>query len=319
MYILRNKFLNTASFLLAPPNEGEQDTRSDAQKERDAIEINDSTDGEDKNRAPVDTEDKTGDEEDNDEEENKEEDEKDKDENKDEEEDKNKEETDEEKTARLAKEKEDRKQARQQRKWDKLAAEKTAAERERDELKRRLEEKPVEGLTEEEVERRAAEKVAEKLREKQLEDAKKEFEDNCDTLEAAAIKIDTNFPRKVQELAEDLGPIPRAVINTLAELDNKNGGAVLNYLADNVDEAEEIYDLRNNERRLAIKLTRLSDKLKEEAKPVRRERSNVPPPITPVDGAVKDNNRITGKETQEEFNAKRARQIEERNKQRGYN
>ena len=46
MNIFRNRFLNTASFLLAPPdmpNENE-DNRSEAQKQRDAIEISDSTD-----------------------------------------------------------------------------------------------------------------------------------------------------------------------------------------------------------------------------------------------------------------------------------
>lgn len=321
MFKLRNHFINTTSMLLAPPNEGEEDTRSEAQKARDAVNMNDSTENNDDNKDDANEEEKEEREDEEDKDENEEDEEDDSDDNKEDEEkeDKEKEETEEEKIARLAAEKEERKQARIQRKFDKIAAEKTAAENRVKELERQLAEKPIEGLTEEEVQRRAEALADTKLTEKQIKDAKKAFEDNCDKLEDAATKSDKNFPRAVNELTTELGPIPAVIINTLIDLDNDNGGEVLAYLAKNVDEAEDLYDLRDNERKLTIKLTRISDKLKEEKKPARRERSAVPPPIDTVGGNARETSvRITGKETQEEFNAKRAKQEEARRAQRGY-
>lgn len=326
MNIFRNRFLNTASFLLAPPDTPNEieDNRSEAQKQRDAIEISDSTDeNNNKNGSSSSDENKEEtDENEEDEEENDDENEDDDEENKNEDEnkkeDENKEETDEEKTARLTQEKEDRRQARQQRKWDKLAAEKTAAEKRVQELEARLKEQPVEGLTEEEVQRRAAELAATKLAEKQAQDNKKKFEDTCDSLEAVAIKTDKEFSRKVVEMTTEIGPIPAPIIEILAELDNENGGEVLAYLANNIDEAEDLFELKSNERKLTAKLVRISDKVKEASKKPKRERSNLPAPIDPVGNSRQENTRITGKETQEEFNAKRAKQEAEKRAARGY-
>ena len=326
MNIFRNRFLNTASFLLAPPDTPNEieDNRSEAQKQRDAIEISDSTDeNNNKNGSSSSDENKEEtDENEEDEEENDDENEDDDEENKNEDEnkkeDENKEETDEEKTARLTQEKEDRRQARQQRKWDKLAAEKTAAEKRVQELEARLKEQPVEGLTEEEVQRRAAELAATKLAEQQAKDAKKKFEDTCDSLESVAIKTDKDFSKKIVEVTSELGPIPAPIIEVLGDLEHGNGGQVLAYLADNIDEAEDLYELRDNPRKLDRALSKISDKLKEAEKKPRRERSAVPPPIDPVGNSRQENTRITGKETQEEFNAKRAKQIAERQSQRGY-
>ena len=326
MNIFRNRFLNTASFLLAPPdipNENE-DTRSEAQKQRDAIEISDSTDENNNKNGSSSSDENEEDEEENeeDEEENDDENEDDDEENKNEDEnkkeDENKEETDEEKTARLTQEKEDRRQARQQRKWDKLAAEKTAAEKRVQELEARLKEHPVEGLTEEEVQRRAAELAATKLAEQQAKAAQKKFEDTCDSLESAAIKTDKDFSKKIVEVTSELGPIPAPIIEVLGDLEHGNGGQVLAYLADNIDEAEDLYELRDNPRRLDRALSKISDKLKEAEKKPKRERSNLPAPIEPVGNSRQESTRITGKETQEEFNAKRAKQIAERQSQRGY-
>ena len=326
MNIFRNRFLNTASFLLAPPdipNENE-DTRSEDQKQRDAIEISDSTDENNNKNGSSSSDENEEDEEENeeDEEENDDENEDDDEENKNEDEnkkeDENKEETDEEKTARLTQEKEDRRQARQQRKWDKLAAEKTAAEKRVQELEARLKEHPVEGLTEEEVQRRAAELAATKLAEQQAKDAKKKFEDTCDSLESVAIKTDKDFSKKIVEVTSELGPIPAPIIEVLGDLEHGNGGQVLAYLADNIDEAEDLYELRDNPRRLDRALSKISDKLKEAEKKPKRERSNLPAPIEPVGNSRQESTRITGKETQEEFNAKRAKQIAERQSQRGY-
>lgn len=326
MNIFRNRFLNTASFLLAPPdipNENE-DTRSEAQKQRDAIEISDSTNENNNKNGSSSSDENEEDEEENeeDEEENDDENEDDDEENKNEDEnkkeDENKEETDEEKTARLTQEKEDRRQARQQRKWDKLAAEKTAAEKRVQELEARLKEHPVEGLTEEEVQRRAAELAATKLAEQQAKDAKKKFEDTCDSLESVAIKTDKDFSKKIVEVTSELGPIPAPIIEVLGDLEHGNGGQVLAYLADNIDEAEDLYELRDNPRRLDRALSKISDKLKEAEKKPKRERSNLPAPIEPVGNSRQESTRITGKETQEEFNAKRAKQEAEKRAARGY-
>lgn len=322
MNILRNRFLNTSSFLFAPPDmpkEDEEDNRSEAQKQRDAIEISSSTDTKSEdNSSDNEDENQENEEDKNEDEENEEDDEKEEDENKNNEEDQNKEETDEEKTARLAQEKEERAKARQQRKWDKLAAEKTAAEKRVKELEDQLKEKAVEGLTEEEVQRRAEALAETKLTEKEKIDKQKKFEDTCDNLEAEAIKVDKDFTKKIVELTTELGRVPGAIIEILADLEHGNGGKVLAYLADNIDEAEDLYDLSNNPRKLDRALSKISDKLKEAEKKPKRERSALPPPIDPVGNSRQESTRITGKETQEEFNAKRAKQIAERQASRGY-
>lgn len=324
MNIFRNRFLNTASFLLAPPdmpNEIE-DNRSEAQKQRDAIEISDSTDEKnDKDGSSSSDENKEDDEEnDDDEEENEDEDDDEENKNEDEnkKEDENKEETDEEKTARLAQEKADRQERRVQRRIDKAIAAQKAAEARAEAAEARLKEQPVEGLTEEEVQRRAAELAATKLAEQQAKDAKKKFEDTCDSLESVAIKTDKDFSKKIVEVTSELGPIPAPIIEVLGDLEHGNGGQVLAYLADNIDEAEDLYELRDNPRKLDRALSKISDKLKEAEKKPRRERSAVPPPIEPVGNSRQESTRITGKETQEEFNAKRAKQEAEKRAARGY-
>lgn len=324
MNIFRNRFLNTASFLLAPPDMSNEieDNRSEAQKQRDAIEISDSTDEKnDKDGSSSSDENKEDDEEnDDDEEENEDEDDDEENKNEDEnkKEDENKEETDEEKTARLAQEKADRQERRVQRRIDKAIAAQKAAEARAEAAEARLKEQPVEGLTEEEVQRRAAELAATKLAEQQAKDAKKKFEDTCDSLESVAIKTDKDFSKKIVEVTSELGPIPAHIIEVLGDLEHGNGGQVLAYLADNIDEAEDLYELRDNPRKLDRALSKISDKLKEAEKKPRRERSAVPPPIEPVGNSRQESIRITGKETQEEFNAKRAKQEAEKRAARGW-
>jgi hypothetical protein len=297
------------------PNEGAEDTRTDAQKERDAIAVSEST-SKNPPETPENEENEEEQEEENEEEEEHEE-------NEEQEKDLNepnkekKEETDEEKETRLAAEKAQRKADRQQRKWDKLAAEKTAAEAKVKELEAKLKENPVEGLTEEEVERRAEAKAELKLAERNQQNAQKEFEKTIDKLEADAIKVDTNFPKALSSLVEEIGMVPGEIINVLADLDNENGGEVLSYLANNVDEAEDIYELKKNPSRLALKLVRISDKLKEAKKAPRKERSRVPEPIIPVsEGGDKQNSPLTGKEDMETWVAKRNRQAEAHQKRK---
>jgi hypothetical protein len=304
--LLRNKFLNTTAFLL----EKEVDSRTAAQIERDSIEVTN------KNKEEKEEVEK---EEEEIEEEEKEEEEK--------EEEKEVEETDEQKTARIAQEKEKRREDRIQKRIDKLTAEKETLKAEKEALAKQLSEKTVEGLSEEEVDRRAEAKAATKIAEQQEANNKKEFEKNCDLLEASAIKINKDFSNKVQEMVTEIGsPIPAIMINIMADLDNENGGAVLNYLANNIDETEELYGIDRSgklyvlsERKMTQKLIRISDKLKEDTKKP-KDKSNVPPPITPINEGSRDllNRQLTGKEDQETFNRIRARQVEERRKQRGY-
>lgn len=308
---LKSNFLNSTRFFFAPDKEGDEDTRTPAEKERDTINVSGSTDDkeedkEDKNGDDTnDNEDSTDDDEENEEEETDEEDKEDK---------VDKEETADEKAARIDKEKEERREARVQKRIDKAVARAKAAETERDELKAKLAEKPVEGLTEEEVERRAEAKAAERLKAKELETNQKTFEKNIDALEVDARKHDKKFDANVAKLVDEVGLVPAPLIMILSELDNKNGGAVLAHLAKNIDEAEDIYDL--SERQMTQRLIRLSDKLKAEAKPVR---SRVPNPPENLDRTPRQaTTTINDNTSMEDFVKIRARQEAEKRKARGY-
>lgn len=230
-------------------------------------------------------------------------------------------ETEEQKEKRISKEREERKAARQQRKWDRLAAEKTAAENRVRELEAQLKETPNEGLTEEEVERRAEEKALLKLQEKQATEAKKAFDDNCDALEAQAAKAAKitveQFRADLRELVNDLGPIPTDMINALADLDNKNGGQVLNYLMDNIDEAEELYALGSI--KMAQRLVRISDKIADAEKPKPKPRSNLPRPIEAInESGRKGSEQLNDKMSMDDFVRIRNKQTEEYRKSKGY-
>jgi hypothetical protein len=308
-----NRYLNSVAVFEKPDDQG--DNRSDAQKERDAIsvEMSDAT-----KEAP---EDNSADSENTDEEEGEEgeEDEDNEDDDEDKEDD-DKPETDEEKAARVAKEKEDRRQNRVQKRIDRLTASNKNYESEINKLKKQLEARPLEGVTDDDIDRMADERAAKKLAEKRVEEARVSFETMCSKLEKEATKVDPKFGDKVSNMVEEIGsPIPSTLMSVIADLDNENGGAVLNYLTDNIDEAEELYSL--SERKMTQRLIRISDKLKttESAKPKPKTRSNLPDPITPIsESNVRDDTRLNGKESMDDFARKRARQVEERRKARGY-
>ena len=139
-----------------------------------------------------------------------------------------------------------------------------------------LEAKQAEGeviLTEEEVERRSEEKAARKV-------AEKEFVATCNRLFDDAVKIDKQFKNKVDAMAEDIGAIPSMMIGILGDIDN--GAAVLSYLTNNVEEAEEIYT--KSAPKMAIELAKLSTKLT--TKKPTKELSKVPAPNDPVSGSA---------------------------------
>jgi len=80
-------------------------------------------------------------------------------------------------------------------------------------------------------------------------------------------------------MAEEIGPIPGQMIGALDDLDN--GGAVLSYLASNVDEAEEIYALPPM--RMVSALNKLGFKLEKAAIKIKPP-SKVPAPLEGVGG-----------------------------------
>lgn len=149
---------------------------------------------------------------------------------------------------------------------------------ERDDIKKQLKEaqtaleaKLADGeqpLTKEEVDRRAREIADQEL-------TTREFNQAQEKLIKDATKIDKNFMSKINELAQEVAPLPAFFIGALNDVDN--GGAVLNYLADNHDEYEDLIS-NNSPMRIMKGLLNISNKLIEEAKPKPKKISNAPEP-----------------------------------------
>lgn len=232
-----------------------------------------------------------------------------------------KDETEEQKKVREAKEKEEakatRKQDRMQRRIDKAVAAQRAAETEIANLKAQLEANPDQKLTAEEVESLAEAKAKKKLAEKEQADLQTKFNKDCDTLQKAANKIDKEFDDKINELAEDIGPIPSFMIGVLSDMDN--GGEVLAYVANDDELAEQIWTAK------PAKMTRLlveiSNKLENAKKPPKKQISKVPDPGTPVKTNRVVSNVITEADTKnmDTYVAKRTRQMIEKRKAQGFN
>lgn len=295
---LFTRYLNSTA-VRAPENEGGAPEKTPAELQRESIAITASTDdgAEDKNAdadpkpkseeaEALDEEDKEGEEE-----EEGEEGEEDKfpPEN----------ETAEQKKERIAEEKLARKEQRMQKRIDKIAAERDLTKAENERLKKQIEEKPIEGLTEEEVQRRAEKLASDLVSQRTVENTQKEFEKICDALHDNAVKADKKFDANINEMAKEIGPIPRPLIYALNELDNENGADVLAYLANNVDDAEEIYGL--SERRMTQRLIRISDKIKEEKAKTKTitKKSAVPAPVTPIgEGNARQRNVLPNNPTQ---------------------
>lgn len=187
-----------------------------------------------------------------------------------------------------------------QRRIDREVAKRKAAETELAALKAKVEASGEGSLTQEEANSFAEAKAKEIV-------AQKEFIDTCNKLFEDAVKIDKDFKVKVDDMADDVGPIPGDMIGVLSDLDN--GGKVLTHLADNPDEYENLFAMTPLKR--AVALTRLSDRLKPAKKPV----SKVPPPNEKVHGSSRTNTEttvITGKENMKEYVAKRQKQIAEK-------
>lgn len=305
---IKSRFLNTSAMMMLPDNEG--GAALTPEQEREAITVETSVNKEEPSEVETTDEKDEDGEEDSDGEEEKEE---------------LVEETEEEKTERLAKEREakkdreNRREERRQRKFDKLAAERNAALEENERLKKQIAENNPDGLTEEEVERRAEAKAAAKLQEQELARQQREFDKNVKDLELSAKKVDPKFNEKLDNMIEDLDrPIPGSVISILSDLDHKNGGEVLNYLTENLDEADDIFDLSLH--KMTQKLIRISDKLKETKKDKNGKtvRKPPPPPLNTVRETGKaETNILTGKESMDDFVRIRERQSEQYRKSKG--
>jgi hypothetical protein len=317
------KYLNSTAFI----RDRDSDGRAEAAQTRAAIKVDVSPAGkkpDDNNENNDDNQnDDNNDSDGNDDNNNDQDDENEDDENNDNDNNDDNQETDEQKATRLAAEreaqKEQRKSDRQQKRIDKITAEREAIREENEKLKKQLAEKPIDGLTEEEVERRAADKAKKIAEERQTAEIQKQFEKDANSLFEASIKVDKDFEKKINATCAETAPIPSRMIAILADLDNKNGGAVLAYLANNVDDYDEIHTL--GEGRMTAKLIRLSDKLKAAEKPAPRQRSGLPDPITPIgEGRNNRGNALPAKPTQnmDDFVRIRNQQEADKRKARGY-
>lgn len=143
-------------------------------------------------------------------------------------------------------------------------AELAALKRENEELKSTTDKK----LTEEDVNKAADIKAAQKA-----------FDNMCNKMFDDAEKLNKNFAKLVEENTKLIGPIPAPLIHMMDDLEN--GGAILNHLMENEDEAEEIYKL--SMAKAATRLAKISETLK--AKAVKKV-SKAPPPIDPIKGST---------------------------------
>lgn len=151
-----------------------------------------------------------------------------------------------------------------------------AAEAQAAELQARLERLEAKAddrpLTEAEVERLAGIKA-------QQIAAQTLFDNACNNLANSAEREKPGFASRLNELREDVGDLPRPLIDALFNVDN--GHSVLNHLTDDIDFAAKLYKM--NPVQQAIEVAKLSEKLKA---PVRKAVSKAPPPITPIKGGA---------------------------------
>lgn len=216
-----------------------------------------------------------------------------------------------EKIAAKAKRKDDRMQRRIN---EAIAAKKTAE----DELKKFKEANPDVKLTEEEVEAKAEAKAAIKLAAKNAADIQTNFDNACAKLAKDATKIDKDFSNKVEDMADQFGPIPSFMIGVLEDFDN--GAEVLSTLVNDDDLAEKIYNLKTSPAKMTRELVIISNKLIEAKKKPKKEISKVPDPVEPVNGSRHVSTTITEADTKnmDVYVAKRRAQIEAAKKARGW-
>lgn len=187
-----------------------------------------------------------------------------------------------------------------QRRIDREVAKRKALETQIAELQKQLEAKPDAKLTEEEVEKRANDKAAKAV-------AEKEFVQACNRLADAGNKLDKKFNEKIQDMAEDIGPIPTAMIGILDDLDN--GADVLKHLAEDHELALKMYGY--SPAKMGVELAKLSTKI---ATPTKKPISKVPNPPNPVGGNSRANVQLNDKMSDKEWIRERQKQLREKGK-----
>lgn len=219
------------------------------------------------------------------------------------------------KIAAKAKRKEDRVQKR----IDAVIAERDIANTKIAELQAKLDANPDAKLTEEEVETRATAKANEKIREAEVKKLQNDFDADCETLRKEAIKTDKDFDDKINDIAEQFGPIPSFMIGVLSDV--SNGGEVLATIAADDDLAEKIWDLKSKPAKMTKELLEISNKLISDKKKPKKEISKVEV-ITPLNSNNVKETIITDKDTtpdgMPDYVAKRRAQMEQQKKARGY-
>lgn len=205
--------------------------------------------------------------------------------------------------------------ARMQKRVGRTQGERDAFKKELADAKASLEAKLKEGeqpLTEEEVNRRA--EILAKQRQTQTE-----FEASQDRLASAALKLNKDFMRDVNELAADVAPLPAFIVATLDDLEQGNGGAVLNHLTQNPEEYEEMIDLlvKGHPVRVTNRLNKIADKLADDAKPKPKKISKVPPPPDSVKGNSKNPDQLPINPTENMEEYIRIRNLQDKKKREG--
>lgn len=208
-----------------------------------------------------------------------------------------------------------RKDDRMQRRIDEATARAKAAE---NELKTFKEANPDVKLTEEEVQAKAELIANQKLAAKTAAEVQTNFDNACAKLAKEATRIDPKFSDKVEDMAEQFGPIPSFMIGVLEDFDN--GAEVLATLVNDDDLAEKIYNLKTSPARMTRELVAISNKLIDAKKKPKKEISKVPDPVEPVNGSRHVSTTITEADTKDmpSYVAKRRAQQEANRKARGW-
>lgn len=212
-----------------------------------------------------------------------------------------------------------RKEDRIQKRIDDVIIERDAERAKVAELQAKLDANPDAKLTEEEVETRATAKANEKIREAEVKKLQNDFDADCETLRKEAIKTDKDFDDKINDIAEQFGPIPSFMIGVLSDV--SNGGEVLATIAADDDLAEKIWDLKSKPAKMTKELLEISNKLIAAKKKPKKEISKVEV-ITPLNSNNVKETVITDKDTtpdgMQDYVAKRRAQMEAAKKARGY-
>lgn len=208
-----------------------------------------------------------------------------------------------------------RKDERMQRRIDEAVADREKYKKELEAFKTA---NPDVKLTEEEVEAKAEAKAAAKLAAKNASDIQEKFDNACAKLAKDATKIDPKFGDKVEDMADQFGPIPSFMIGVLEDFDN--GAEVLSTLVNDDELAEKIYNLKTSPAKMTKELVAISNKLIEAKRKPKKEISKVPDPVEPVNGSRHVSTVITDADAKnmDNYVSKRRAQQEQARKVRGW-